>query len=120
MAQSEVVLDPIVIVLATAAGALIGTSVGILILRRKLRPPVTEAQFAEMKSKLQAGESSLAAASASLEDLRKEFGLQQKALLQSAEDLKKRQAQLDIASAEFALSTRAMRSEIGQNSCLKH
>ena len=100
MAQSEVVLDPIVIVLATAAGALVGTSVGILLLRRKLRPPITEAQFAEMKGKLQTGESSLATASANLEDLRKQLALQEKALLQNAEDLKKRQAQLDIESAE--------------------
>ena len=100
MAQSEVVLDPIVIVLATAAGTLIGTSVGILLLRRKLRPPITDAELAELKGKLQTGESSLAAASANLEDLRKQIALQERTLLQNGEDLKKRQEQLDIESAE--------------------
>ena len=114
MAQSEVVLDPIVIVLATAAGALVGTSVGILLLRRKLRPPITEAQFAEMKGKLQTGECFLAAASANLEDLRKQLALQEKALLQNAEDLKKRQAQLDIESAEV-LKEKARRAAAEQS-----
>jgi chromosome segregation ATPase len=93
-------LDPIVIVLATAAGTLIGTSVGILLLRRKLRPPITDAELAELKGKLQTGESSLAAASANLEDLRKQIALQERTLLQNGEDLKKRQEQLDIESAE--------------------
>jgi chromosome segregation ATPase len=107
-------LDPIVIVLATAAGALFGTSVGILMLRRKLRPPVTEAEFAEMKGKLQTGESSLAAASANLEDLRKQLALQEKALLQNAEDLKKRQAQVETESAEV-LKEQARRTAAEQS-----
>jgi chromosome segregation ATPase len=100
LAQSEVVLDPIVVVLATAAGALIGTTVGILLLRRKLRPPITDAEHAELKGKLQAGESSLAAASANLEDLRKQIAVQERALLQSGEDLKKKQDQLEAESVE--------------------
>lgn len=93
-------MDLIVIVLAAAAGALVGTSVGILLLRRQLRPPITEAEHAELKGKLQTGESSLAAASANLEDLRKQIAQQERALLQSAEELKKKQEQLIFESAE--------------------
>src|SRR5882672_1676581 len=100
MARSEVVLDPIVVVLATAAGALIGTSVGILMLRRKLRPPITDAEHAELKGKLQTGESSLAAAVANLEDLRKQIVVQERALTQGAEDLKKKQEQVERESNE--------------------
>jgi chromosome segregation ATPase len=93
-------VDPTVIVLATAAGALIGTSVGILLLRRKLRPPITDGELAQLKGKLQTGESSLAAATANLEELRKQIALQETALRQSGEDLKKKQEQFDIESAE--------------------
>jgi chromosome segregation ATPase len=99
-ARREVLLDPIVTVLATAIGAIVGTSVGILLLRRQLRPPVTDAEFAELKSKLQSGESALTAASANLDDLRHQIAIQERALLQKSRELSERQEQLHVASAE--------------------
>jgi chromosome segregation ATPase len=93
-------LDPTIIVITTAAGALFGTAVGILLFRRKMRPPITDGELAQLKARLQAGESSFATASANLEDLRKQISLQEKTLLQNGEDLKKRQQQLETESAE--------------------
>jgi chromosome segregation ATPase len=99
-----VLLHPIVIVLATVVGAIVGTivgiSVGVLLLRRKLRPPVTDAEFAELKSKLQTGESALTAASVTLNDLRQQIGIQARALLQNSQDLKEKQEQLHASFAE--------------------
>jgi chromosome segregation ATPase len=65
-----------------------------------MRPPITDGELAELKGRLQAGESSIASASANLEDLRKQIALQEKTLLQNGEDLKKRQQQLETESAE--------------------
>jgi chromosome segregation ATPase len=95
-----VLLHPIVIVLATAVGTIVGISVGVLLLRRKLRPPVTDAEFAELKSKLQTGESALTAASVTLDDLRQQIAIQERALLQNSQDLKEKQEQLYAAFAE--------------------
>jgi chromosome segregation ATPase len=100
LARTEVLLDPTIIAITTAAGALFGTAVGILLFRRKMRPPITDSELADLKVKVQTGESSLATASANLEDLRKQIALQERALLQNGEDLKKRQEQLDAQSAE--------------------
>jgi chromosome segregation ATPase len=93
-------LDPTIIVITTAVGALFGTTVGILLFRRKMRPPITDSELADLRVKVKTGESSLATASANLEDLRKQIALQEKALLQNGEDLKKRQEQLDAESVE--------------------
>jgi chromosome segregation ATPase len=93
-------LDPTIIVITTAAGALFGTAVGILLFRRKMRPPITDSELADLRAKVHTGESSLATAFANLEDLRKQIALQERALLQNREDLKKRQEQLDAESSE--------------------
>ncbi|HTS28604.1 MAG TPA: hypothetical protein VMH81_22190 [Bryobacteraceae bacterium] len=93
-------MNPLVVLSTTALGALIGTAAGLLILYRRLRPPITEAQLAELKGKLRTGESSLAAATANLEDLRKQLTFQEKSLVQNAEDLKKKQEQLEIEAEE--------------------
>ena len=93
-------MDPTIIVITTAASALFGTAVGILLFRRKMRPAITDSELADLRAKVQTGESSMATASANLEDLRKQIALQEKALLQNGEDLKKKQEQLDAESAE--------------------
>ncbi len=67
-----------------------------------------------MKARLQTGESSLAAASANLEDLRKQLALQEKTLLQNAEDLKRKQAKVEIESAEV-LKEKAQRAAAEQS-----
>jgi len=93
-------MDPIVIALATAVGTLIGTSAGILVMRGKLRPPITETELAGLKEKLRAGEASLAESVTSLEDLRKQVAQRDKTLQQDADELQKRQQQHELALAE--------------------
>jgi len=93
-------MEQILILVAAAAGALVGTSAGLLILRRKLQLPITDTELAELKGNLQNSESSLTAASANLADLRKQIVLQEGALRQNSDDLKKKQGQLDIESVE--------------------
>ena len=100
LARSEAVLDPIIIVLASAAGALIGTATGILMFRRKMRPPITDAELGALKGKVETAEASLASATANLEDLRKQISAQEKTLLQNGEDLKKKQQQIEAETAE--------------------
>ncbi len=108
-AQREVRLHPIIVVLATAGGAifgaLLGTSVGVLLLRRKLRAPITDAEFAELKSKLQAGESALTAASANLDDLRQQIARQETVLTVLQNRLKEKQDQLHAAGVETQKET---------------
>jgi len=93
-------VNGIVILLTAALGAVVGTSAGLLILYRRLRPPITEGQLAELKGKLRTGESSLAAANANLEDLRKQLAFQERTIVQADTDLKKRQELLDHEVAE--------------------
>ena len=94
------VLDPIVIVVATAIGALIGTSAGVFLLRRKIRPPVSDAEFAELKHKLQTSESALDVESAKLAELGKQISQQESKVEQSAAEIIKKQRQLDTELAE--------------------
>jgi len=93
-------LDLIVIFGVGAVAALIGTVTGILLLRRKFKVPVSEAEFAELKCKLQASETSLTAVSANAKDLAAKLASYEAALLQSREDLGKRQQQIDAEAAE--------------------
>jgi chromosome segregation ATPase len=65
-----------------------------------MRPPVSDAELAELKSKLQAGESALDTASGKLEGLRKQVDQQERDLTQSSAELKKKQEQLDAELAE--------------------
>jgi chromosome segregation ATPase len=94
-------LDPIVIVLTAGVGALIGTTIGILVLRQKLRPPITDAELAGLHNKVRAGESSLATATATLEEMRRHIAQQETVLLQSGEELKRKQEQVDNGLAEM-------------------
>ena len=93
-------MDPLITLLTTAIGAVAGTSVGLMILYRRLRPPISDSELADLKAKLRSNESSLAAATANLEDLRKQLAFQEKTILQNGADLQKRQEQLDLKSAE--------------------
>lgn len=83
-----------------SGAALIGTMTGILLLRHKLKPPVTDAELAELKNKLQSGEASLAAASADVKELRAKLAAQETAVLGSRQDLAKRDEQLAVETAE--------------------
>jgi len=104
-------LDPIITLLLNTTGALVGTLIGIVLLRRKLRPPISDRELGELKDKMQTSEASLSAASELAVDLRKRLSLAEQALLQSRKDLESRQEQLNIASAE-TLKEKALRSDV--------
>ncbi len=93
-----------VLLLTTVVGALVGTIVGILLMGRKLRQPASPADASALKSKLETAESALAAANASVEDLRKQLADREQALQHNIEELKKRQEQLSMVAGEVEKS----------------
>lgn len=88
------------IFLCTTVGALVGTIVGILLMNRKVRLPVTGADLSALRNKLQAAESSLVEAKTTGEDLRKQLAGREEMLRRLSDDLKQKQEQLDRAAAE--------------------
>ena len=86
--------------LCTTIGALVGTIVGILLMNRKVRLPITGADLAALRTKLEASEASLAAANTAAEDLRKQLAEREQTLQQHADDLKKKQEQLDKVAVD--------------------
>jgi chromosome segregation ATPase len=93
-------MDPILIVLCTTAGAVVGTSVGILLLHRKLRPPITETELAGLRIRLETNEASLADANANVMDLRKQIAAREQTIQEGSEAFKEKQQQLDLMSAD--------------------
>jgi chromosome segregation ATPase len=87
-------MEPIVILLSSISGALIGTSVGIFLLYHKLRP-VTGAELDLTKGKLRTAEFSLASATANLERVSQQ--LEESAQQVSAAEEKARLAENEIA-----------------------
>jgi chromosome segregation ATPase len=99
-------MDPIVtVLLTTAAGALTGTIVGVLLMRRQLRPVITEEALAELRNSLQRSESSLTTATANAEGLAKQVAQREKSVQQANDDLKQKQQQLDRVLAEAQAET---------------
>ena len=92
-------MDPIVIVLCTMTGAIVGTSVGILLLHRKLRPPITPTELAALRTTLQTKELSLTEATANLKDVRAQLATREEAVQQNRDALREKQTQLDLISA---------------------
>jgi chromosome segregation ATPase len=108
-------MDPIVTVLLTsAAGAAIGTIVGVLLMRRQVRPIVTETELAELKSSLQQSQTSLATANTNAEDLGKQLAQRDKAIKQAGDDFQQKQQQLDRVLTE-AQAESAKRSAAEQS-----
>jgi chromosome segregation ATPase len=77
-------MELIVTLLSSISGALIGTSVGIYLLYRKLRP-ITGAELDLTRGKLRSTEFSLSAATANLENLKKQVA-EREQLLSAAEE----------------------------------
>jgi len=90
----------ILILLSTMIGALIGTSCGVLVMHRRIRLPITEADLTVLKSRLQSAESSLAATTASVEIMRGEITERDRMSQQHSDDLRKARVQLELAAAE--------------------
>lgn len=97
------------IFLCTTLGALVGTLVGILLMNRKVRLPITGADLAALRAKVATAESSLAAANASVEDLRKQLADRDQTIQQNAEELRMRQEVID-RSAQQAEKEKLQRS----------
>lgn len=93
-------MDPILIVLCTTAGAVVGTSVGILLLHRKLRPPITETELAGLRIRLETNEAFLAEANANVMELRKQIAAHEQTIQQDREAFKEKQQQLGLMSAD--------------------
>jgi chromosome segregation ATPase len=92
-------LELIITIVCTMTGALIGTVVAILLMFRKIRPP-SQAELNALRANLETAESSLAAATAVSEDLRKQIGERDRSIHQSAEELNEKQRQLGLAIAD--------------------
>jgi chromosome segregation ATPase len=105
-------MELIVILLCAMSGALIGTAIGILLMFRKIRQPITEAEVATLKATLKSSEGSLAASNADLENLRRQIAERDLTIQWHEEALKENQQHLDLAVAERAATEQRAR-ELG-------
>jgi chromosome segregation ATPase len=80
-------MELLVTLLASISGALIGTSVGIYVLYRKLRP-ITGAELDLTRGKLRSTEFSLSSSIANMEKLRKEVGERDQQLVAAEEKVR--------------------------------
>jgi chromosome segregation ATPase len=92
-------LELIVTFLCTMSGALIGTTVGLLLMFRRFRPP-SQAELDTLRGNLETAESSLAAATAGSENLRKQLAERDRSFHESGEELNQKQRELGFAIAE--------------------
>ena len=109
-------MEPILILLATTIGTVIGISVGVLLMQRRFQPLITQAEVLVLRDKLQSAESSLAVAKNDLEGLRKQLAERDYTIEKTAEDLKKIRQQLSlvIAKAESEEAERASAEQRAQ------
>jgi chromosome segregation ATPase len=94
-------MELIVTLLSSISGALIGTSVGIYLLYRKLRP-ITGAELDLTRGKLRSTEFSLSAATANLENLKKQLAGHEQQI--SAVEEKTRAAEAEAADLREQLA----------------
>ena len=92
-------MESIVTILCTISGALIGTTVGLLLMFRKIRPP-SQVELDTLRGDLQTAESSLAEATTVLENMRKQIAERDRSIHESSEELNEKQRQLGFAIAE--------------------
>src|SRR5690349_13900585 len=102
-------MEPILILLSTTIGTVIGIAVGVLLMQRRFQPVITEAQVVVLSDKLKRAESSLAVAKNDLEGLRKQLAERDQTIEQNAEDFNKLRQQLSllVAKAESEEAERA-------------
>jgi chromosome segregation ATPase len=97
------------ILLCTAIGALVGTIVGVLLMNRKIRLPITGAELAALRGKLESTESDLTRAAARIEDLNKLLAERDQTLHQRIDEQKQQHERFDqvLAEAEKEKTQRA-------------
>ena len=88
------------IFLCTAIGALVGSMIGILLMNRKVRLPISGADLTALRTKVQAAEAALAASNTTVEGLRKQLAERDQAIQANAEDLKQKQGLLERAAQQ--------------------
>jgi len=101
-------MELIVILLSSISGALIGTSVGIYMLYRKLRP-ITGAELDLIRGKLRSTEFSLSSATANLANVRKQLEERDQALQESGQSLSA--AQQETASLRQQIAEREKKAQ---------
>ena len=108
--------------LCTTIGALVGTIAGILLMNRKVRLPITGADLTALRSKLEAADSSLAAANATAEELRQQLAERDQKLQHQTDDLKKKQEQLDkvVIETEKERLQRSVNEQLSQELGAQH
>ncbi len=89
-----------VVFLCATVGALVGTTVGVLLMYRKIRLPITETELVDLKNKLQAAESSVGAHTATVEELRKQIAERDQTIQTHSGELKKKHEQLELVIRE--------------------
>jgi len=94
------------------SGALIGTTIGLLMMFRRFRLP-SQAELDTLRGNLKTVESSLAAATAVAENLRKQIAERDRTIHERSEELNEQQRQLGFAKAE-AEKAAAQRSAVEQ------
>src|ERR1017187_8136433 len=94
-------MELIVTLLASIGGALIGTSVGIYMLYRKLRP-ITGAELDLTRGKLRSIEFSLASTTATLENLRKQLEEREQQISAAQEEARKTEAEVAALRQQVA------------------
>lgn len=109
-------MELVVIILCSMSGALIGTAIGILLMFRKVRQPLTGGELELLRS---GAEAALAARTADLENLRKRMMEQDQAIQRSEETLKAKQQQLEIAVAESATTGRMLEAKLKEEKDLR-
>jgi peptidoglycan DL-endopeptidase CwlO len=94
-------MELVVILLSSISGALIGTSVGIFMLYRKLRP-ITGAELDLTRGKLRSTEFSLSSATANLDNLRKQIEEREQTVQESSRQLAAAQQEAAALRQQFA------------------
>jgi chromosome segregation ATPase len=98
--RNEDVMNLIAPLLASALGALFGTCVGVLLMLRNLRPPMSEAEVTALKVRLETNQSTLDAHAGKIAELNGQVEQRESLIKRTAEQLDKTQQELDTALAE--------------------
>lgn len=86
--------------LCTTIGAMVGTIVGILLMNRKVRLPITGADLAALRAKVEATEATLADANKAADDLCRQVAERDQAIQKLADDLKAKQELIGKSAAD--------------------
>ena len=93
-------MDLMFVLLFTGVGTVVGAAVVWALMQRKSRPPLTDAELAALKERLQKSDAALAEAASRAEELGQRVSKQDQTLEENREELKARNQQLRMAMQE--------------------